>query len=75
MVYKYVVGFFLHVPFDSSEEKTTKFEETLTSNDYEVETTLTYEDVDVKLDSIGSSQSVSSLKKIQMEDEEPTTDL
>ena len=66
---------YVTVPFDSSEEKTTKFEETLTSNDYEVETTLTYEDVDVKLDSIGSSQSVSSLKKIQMEDEEPTTDL
>ena len=66
---------YVTVPFDSPEEKTTKFEEALTSNDYEVETTLTYKDVDVKLDSIVSSQSVSSLKKIQMEDEEPTTDL
>ena len=66
---------YVTVPFDSPEEKTTKFAEVLTSNDYEVETTLTYKDVDVKLDSIGSSQSVSSLKKIQMEDEGPTTDL
>ena len=62
---------YVTVPFDSSEEKTTKFEETLTSNDYEVETTLTYEDVDVKLDSIGSSQSVSSLKKYRWKTKNP----
>ena len=47
-----------------------------TSNVYEViETALTSKSVDAESGNISSSHSLSSLKKVQMEEEEPTTDL